>query len=87
MLADLKLHFPIGAKVQRNAQCPSWQPKTARDADDLYRDVQRHKKLKYLRVEMTNMRGTIAVRNNTEFGKSWNRQPIPPGQFGIVEGY
>ena len=32
-LADLKLRFPIGAKVRRNAQCPSWQPL---DADDLY---------------------------------------------------
>ena len=86
-LADLKLRFPIGAQVRRNAQCPSWQPKTALDADGLFRHVKRTESPKHLEAEFINIRGHITVRDNTKFGKSWNRQPIPPGQFGIVEGY
>ena len=86
-LADLKLRFPIGAKVQRSAQCPPWQLKAALDADVFYRRVQSTGSLKHLDAAFINIRGHITVRDNTKFGRSWNQQPILPGQFSIIEGY
>jgi hypothetical protein len=35
----------------------------------------------------TDWRGDVHVVKDSPVDKSWNRQPIPPGQFGIVEGY
>ena len=84
-LADLKLRFPIGAKVRCNAQCPSWQPQPL-DAYDLYQNVKRSKDFKHLEAEFINIQGRITIQDG-KFDKSWNRQPIPPGQFGIVEDY